>query len=42
MKNSVSFWDHPQLRRCLEWLVHHRLPFLILFQITLLVLASCT
>lgn len=39
MKNSVSFWDNPQLRQCLEWLIHHRLPFLILFQISLLVLA---
>ena len=39
MKKSVSFWDNPQLRQCLEWLIHHRLPFLILFQISLLVLA---
>ena len=39
MKNPVSFWDHPKLRQCLEWLIHHRLPFLILFQISLLVFA---
>src|SRR5665647_1304104 len=39
MKISVSFGDNPQLRQCLEWLIHHRLPFLILFQISLLVLA---
>ena len=39
MKNSVYFRDNPQLRRCLEWLIHHRLPFLILFQIFMLVLA---
>ena len=39
MKNSVCFRDNPQLRRCLEWLIHHRLPFLILFQIFMLVLA---
>jgi len=31
--------DNPKLKRCLEWLIHHRLPFLILFQIILLVLA---
>ena len=39
MKNPVNFWDNPRLRRCLEWLIHYRLPFLILFQILLLVLA---
>jgi FlaA1/EpsC-like NDP-sugar epimerase len=39
MKNSVFFWENPILRQCLEWLIHHRLPFLILFQISLLVLA---
>ena len=42
MKNSVYFWDNPKLRRCLEWLIHYRLPFLILFQILLLVLAYVT
>ena len=39
MKNSVSFRDNPKLRQCLEWLIHHRLPFLIAFQMSLLVLA---
>jgi len=39
MKKSVSFWDNPKLRQCLEWLIHHRLPFLSLFQISLLVMA---
>jgi len=31
--------NNPKLRQCLEWLIHHRLPFLILFQISLLVFA---
>jgi FlaA1/EpsC-like NDP-sugar epimerase len=39
MKNPINFWDNPSLRRCLEWLIHYRLPFLVLFQILLLVLA---
>lgn len=39
MKNPVNFWDNPSLRRYLEWLILHRLPFLILLQIFLLVLA---
>ena len=39
MKNSVSFWDNSPLRPYLDWLIHHRLPFLVLFQIFLLVLA---
>ena len=39
MKNSVSFRDNPPLRQCLDWLILHRLPFLILFQISLLALA---
>jgi FlaA1/EpsC-like NDP-sugar epimerase len=39
MKDLVNFWDKPRLRRCLEWLIHYRLPFLALFQIVLLVLA---
>src|SRR3989339_289009 len=39
MKNSVSFGDNPPFRQWLDWLIHHRLPFLILFQISLLALA---
>ena len=38
-REFMSSSNNPKLRQCLEWLIHHRLPFLILFQISLLVLA---
>ena len=39
MKNPIDLFNNSRLKRCIEWLVHYRLPFLILFQIALLVMA---